>query len=138
MNKDVLQDFQKETDFGEIELDIGNDLFNFQWVEFAPPSGVMATNYLRHFHSAFFYCFFNFTHYCIDMSTENRVNHINISSHGQSHKLWPIIKEGTSTTVTMEFTSKEVMTWILYISMEQAYKMIHPLHKLFPSSTRLA
>ena len=36
MNKDVLQDFQKETDFEEIELDIGNDLFNFQWAEFAP------------------------------------------------------------------------------------------------------
>ena len=28
MNKFFLQDFQKETDFGEIELDIGNDLFN--------------------------------------------------------------------------------------------------------------
>ena len=53
MNKDVLQDFQKETDFGEIELDIGNDLFNFQWAEFAPPSGVMAANYSRNFHSAF-------------------------------------------------------------------------------------
>ena len=53
MIKDVLQDFQKETDFGEIELDIGNDLFNFQWAEFAPPSGVMAANYSRHFYSAF-------------------------------------------------------------------------------------
>lgn len=54
MNKDVLQGFQEESDIGEIELDIGNDLFNFQWAEFAPPSGVMAANYSRHFLFLFF------------------------------------------------------------------------------------
>ena len=55
MNKDVLRGFQKESDLGEIELDIGNDLFNFQWAEFAPPSGAMAANYSRHF--LFFFSF---------------------------------------------------------------------------------
>lgn len=62
MNKGVLQGFQKDSDsnFGEIELDIGNDLFNFQSAEFAPPSGVMAANYSRHFQSIFFYVFFLF------------------------------------------------------------------------------
>jgi hypothetical protein len=58
MNKDILRGFRKECDFGEIELDIGNNLFNFQWAEFAPPSGVMAANYSRHFHS-FFQFFFS-------------------------------------------------------------------------------
>lgn len=53
MNKEVLRGFQKESDFGEIELDIGDDLFNFQWAEFAPPSGVMAANYSRHFRFLF-------------------------------------------------------------------------------------
>lgn len=143
MNKSVLQDFQKDSgsNFGEIELDIGNDLFNFQSAEFAPPSGVMAANYSRHFQSLFLFSFY-LTYHCIDMFTENKANHINFPSHGQSNEHWPIIKVGTFTTATMEFASKEVATrlllGILHISMEPAYKTIHRLHKLFPTSTRLA
>ena len=141
MNKSVLQDFQKDSgsNFGEIELDIGNDLFNFQSAEFAPPSGVMAANYSRHFQSIFFYVL---TYHCIDMFTENKVNHINIPPHGQWNEHWPIIKEGTFTTATMEFATKEVATHlllgILHISMEQAYNTIHLPQKPFPTSTRLA
>ena len=144
MNKGVLQDFQKdsESNFGEIELDIGNDLFNFQSAEFAPPSGVMAANYSRHFQSIFSTFSFYLTYHCIDMFTENKANHINIPSHGRWNEHWPMIKEGTFTTVTMESASKEVATQlllgILHISMEQAYKTIHLLHKPFPTSTRLA
>lgn len=139
MNKDVLRGFQKESNLGEIELDIGNDLFNFQWAEFAPPSGVMAANYSRHF---FFFSFlFDFTYYYIDLFTENKVNHINIPSHGQWTEHWPMIKEGTFTIATMESAFKEVATQLLYgiphIFMEQAYKTIHLPHKPFLSSTRL-
>jgi hypothetical protein len=54
MNKDVLCGFQEEGSFGEIELDIGNNLFNLKWAEYAPPSGVMAANYSRHFLVLFF------------------------------------------------------------------------------------
>lgn len=48
MNKDILEGFQDKADHGEIELDIGDNLFNFQWAELAPPSGVMAANYSRY------------------------------------------------------------------------------------------
>jgi hypothetical protein len=54
MNKKVLQAIQDEGDFGEIEMDIGNNLFNFQSAEFAPPSGVMAANYSRYFQYLFY------------------------------------------------------------------------------------
>ena len=138
MNKDILQGFQKESDLGEIELDIGNDLFNFQWAEFAPPSGAMAANYSRHFYSFFL---FNFSYYFIDLFTENKVNHTDILSHGQWTEHWPMIKEGTFIIATMEFVFKEVVTQLLHgtphIFMEQAYKTIHLLHKPFLSSTRL-
>ena len=142
MNKDILRSFQdpEENNFGEIELDIGDDLFSFQWAEFAPPSGVMAANYSRYFESIF--SIFYFSYYCIDMFTGKQDKLINIPSHGQWNVHWKMIKAGTFTTVTMEFASKEVATqlWhgILHISMERAYKTIHPLHKPFPISTRLA
>lgn len=140
MNKDILRGFQEESNFGEIELDVGHNLFSFQWAEFAPPSGVMAANYSRYFQSIF--SNFSFTFYCIDMFTENQDKLINIPSHGQWNEHWQMIKVGTFTTATMGFASKEVATqlWhgILLISMERAYKTIHPLQKPFPNSTRLA
>ena len=81
MNKDVLRGLQNESNFGEIELNIGDDLFNFPLAEFAPPSGVMAANYSRFFF--FFFFPILLIHYCIDLFTQNKVNHINIPSHGQ-------------------------------------------------------
>jgi hypothetical protein len=53
MNKDILRGFQEESNFGEIELDVGDNLFSFQWAEFTPPSGVMVANYSRYFQSIF-------------------------------------------------------------------------------------
>jgi hypothetical protein len=47
MNKEAVQGFRKNSDTGEIELDIGGNSFNFQWAELAPPSGAMAANYSR-------------------------------------------------------------------------------------------
>ena len=47
MNKDVFLWLVEETDIGEIELDIGGNIFNFCEAEFAPPSGAMAANYSR-------------------------------------------------------------------------------------------
>lgn len=47
MNKNVLLELVKETDVGEIELDLAGNLFNFPAAEFAPPSGAMAVNYSR-------------------------------------------------------------------------------------------
>ena len=47
MKKDVLLRLVEETDIGEIELDIGGNIFNFHEAEFAPPSGAMAANYSR-------------------------------------------------------------------------------------------
>jgi hypothetical protein len=58
MNKEIVGKFREETDEGEIELDIGDYSFNFQWAELAPPSGVMAANYSRYwlfFHHLLFY-----------------------------------------------------------------------------------
>ena len=48
MNKDMLWGLQEESSSGEIELDIGSNLFSFHNAEFAPPSGVMAANYSRY------------------------------------------------------------------------------------------
>jgi len=47
MNRDVLLGLAEESDFGEIELDIGGDLFKFTEAELAPPAGAMAANYSR-------------------------------------------------------------------------------------------
>jgi hypothetical protein len=47
MNKKAVQGLQEPTAKGEIELEIGGYLFNFDWAELAPPSGVMAANYSR-------------------------------------------------------------------------------------------
>ena len=47
MNKDVLLGLADECDIGEVELDIGGNLFNFREAELAPPSGAMAANYSR-------------------------------------------------------------------------------------------
>jgi hypothetical protein len=48
MNKEVVHNLRQQSVKGEIELDIGDNSFNFQWAEMAPPSGVMAANYSRH------------------------------------------------------------------------------------------
>jgi hypothetical protein len=47
MNRDVLLGLAKESDFREIELDVGGDLFKFTEAELAPLAGGMAANYLR-------------------------------------------------------------------------------------------
>jgi hypothetical protein len=47
MNGDVLLGLAEESDFGEIELDIGGDLFKFTEAELAPLAGEMAANYSR-------------------------------------------------------------------------------------------
>jgi hypothetical protein len=47
MNKDILLGLAEESDIGEIELDIGGNIFNFREAELAPPSGAMAANYSR-------------------------------------------------------------------------------------------
>lgn len=47
MNRDVLLGLADESDIGEIELDIGGNLFKFANAELAPPSGAMAANYSR-------------------------------------------------------------------------------------------
>lgn len=47
MNRDVLLGLAEESDFGEIELDIGGNLFKFSEAELAPPTGAMAANYSR-------------------------------------------------------------------------------------------
>ena len=47
MNKEAVCGLRERDDVGEIELDIGDMSFNFQWAELAPPSGVMAANYSR-------------------------------------------------------------------------------------------
>jgi hypothetical protein len=60
MNKDMLWGLQEESTCGEIELDIGNNLFSFHKAEFAPPSGVMAANYSRY--SFYFFLIFRMTH----------------------------------------------------------------------------
>lgn len=49
MNKDMLRGLQAESTIGEIDLDIGQNLFTFHNAEYAPPSGVMAANYSRFF-----------------------------------------------------------------------------------------
>ena len=47
MNRDVLLGLAEESDFGEIELDIGGNLFKFAEAELAPPTGAVAANYSR-------------------------------------------------------------------------------------------
>jgi hypothetical protein len=47
MNRDVLLGLVGESDLGEIELDIGGNLFKFSEAELAPPTGAMAANYSR-------------------------------------------------------------------------------------------
>lgn len=47
MNRDVLLGLAEERDFGEIELDIGGNLFKFAEAELAPLTGAMAANYSR-------------------------------------------------------------------------------------------
>ena len=47
MNKEIVHNLWEQSDEGEIELDIGDFSFNFQWAELAPPSGLMAANYSR-------------------------------------------------------------------------------------------
>lgn len=47
MNKDVLLGLAEESDFGEIELDIAGNLFNFPDAELAPLTGAVSANYAR-------------------------------------------------------------------------------------------
>jgi hypothetical protein len=47
MNKEAVKHLREQSDVGEIELEIDEHTFNFQWAELAPPSGVMAVNYSR-------------------------------------------------------------------------------------------
>ena len=47
INRDVLLGLAEESDFGEIEMDIGGNLFKFSDAELAPPTGAMAANYSR-------------------------------------------------------------------------------------------
>jgi hypothetical protein len=47
MNKDAIRGLADESNIGEMELDIGGNIFNFPEAEFAPPSGAMAANYSR-------------------------------------------------------------------------------------------
>lgn len=47
MNKEMVKGLREKSDTGAIELDIGDDFFDFQWAELAPPSGVIAANYSR-------------------------------------------------------------------------------------------
>jgi hypothetical protein len=47
MNKDVLLGLVEENAIGDIELDIGQNVFSFQGAELAPPSGAMTANYSR-------------------------------------------------------------------------------------------
>ena len=54
MNRDVLLGLAEESDFGEIELDIGGNLFKFTEAELAPLTGVMAANYSRYLLSIIF------------------------------------------------------------------------------------
>ena len=47
MNKEVVRGLRAQNSVGEIELEVGDNSFNFQWAELAPPSGVMTANYSR-------------------------------------------------------------------------------------------
>ena len=58
MSKDILGGFKNADDFGEMELNIGDSLFSFHNAEHAPPSGMMAANYSRHFN--FYICFLSY------------------------------------------------------------------------------
>ena len=48
MNKKIVGGFEENSVKGELELEIGEESFNFEWAELAPPSGAMAANYSRH------------------------------------------------------------------------------------------
>ncbi|KAF8231582.1 hypothetical protein L208DRAFT_1211526, partial [Tricholoma matsutake] len=45
MNKKIVGGFEENSVKGELELEIGEESFNFEWAELAPPSGAMAANY---------------------------------------------------------------------------------------------
>jgi hypothetical protein len=47
MNKESVRNLQPESGEEGIELEIGDNTFDFPWAEYAPPSGVMAANYSR-------------------------------------------------------------------------------------------
>ena len=49
MNKDALSKFGNESEVGNIELDIGGNIFNFHLAELALPAGAMSVNYSRYF-----------------------------------------------------------------------------------------
>ena len=46
MNKEAVHGLREQNDEGEIEFDIDGNSFNFQWAELAPPSVVVAANYI--------------------------------------------------------------------------------------------
>ncbi|KAF8223892.1 hypothetical protein L208DRAFT_1515702 [Tricholoma matsutake] len=48
MNKKIVEGFEKNSVKGELELEIGEESFSFEWAELTPPSGAMAANYSRH------------------------------------------------------------------------------------------
>ncbi|KAF8218919.1 hypothetical protein L208DRAFT_1048983, partial [Tricholoma matsutake] len=47
MNKKIVGGFEENNVKGELELEIGEESFNFEWAELTPPSGAMAANYSR-------------------------------------------------------------------------------------------
>ena len=48
MNKKIVEGFEENSVKGELELEIGEESFNSEWVGLTPPSGAMAANYSRH------------------------------------------------------------------------------------------
>ena len=95
MNNNVVLGWRD--DHGEIELDVGSNLFTFHNAEYAPPTGMMSANYSRYF----FVCLFLLTD-CRDMFTGRLSSLTSLQFHGQYPGLWLIIKEATSTMLLME------------------------------------
>ena len=127
MNKEVVQGLQKQSDGGKIELDIHGDCFNFQWAELAPPSGVVAANYSRHFLNSFL-PFIIYLHNSIDIFIMKQTNLTSLQLHGQFLEHWLKIKEAISIMLNMGSGLREVMTHLLSgtlrTSMELVFKAI--------------
>lgn len=141
MNKNIVKGFEENSVNGELELEIGEESFNFEWAELAPPSGAMAANYSRHLLPVILQLLLTDNVYLLGLFIGRSISHTSLLLPGQYRGLYEKIRVATSTTVSMVFGPKEVTIQLLHgiphIFMVQASKITLPRQMSFLNTIRL-
>jgi hypothetical protein len=83
MNKKIVEGFKENSVKGEIELEIGEESFSFEWAELTPPSGAMTANYSRNLLPVILQLLLTNNVSLLGLFIQRSISHISLLLHGQ-------------------------------------------------------